>query len=451
MNENLETLFLYEDKRFFLPINYILKLITPILGLNYKILQLDEIKNYNLFRFSLIISYGEKRPKLNIGKHIHIYKSNFFGKNYLKKESLPKLPLKKYNNLPIIYYGERKIKNYIEQYKNLIETNIDIIASIFFMVTRYEEYLQPEIKDRYGRFPVQASIAYKEKFLHRPIVNEYIEFLFFLIQKLIPKIQITKPEFVNFVTHDVDHIFLFKKLPLRSLIGDLVKRKNIKLFFTRFKDFLKSKTDYEKDPYWITFDYFLSKEKKLKKAFYFMTKDTSYNIFDPILLNLIEKIKENEAEIGLHGSFNSFNDKIKLKEEKEILDKILKKKKYGVRQHYLRFDPKTTWQIQNELGFEYDTSCGWSGEVGFRCGTCFPFTTFDLEKNRPLNLKEIPLIIMDGSLEEVSKGNIDKAIELVRYFKNICKKYGGYFTTLWHNSFFYGKEEWKKVYETVIS
>src|ERR1700681_688068 len=50
----------------------------------------------------------------------------------------------------------------------------DIFASVFFLVSRYEEYLsfQP---DKYGRFPHQASLAFKENFLDFPLVNYWLE------------------------------------------------------------------------------------------------------------------------------------------------------------------------------------------------------------------------------------------------------------------------------------
>ena len=50
----------------------------------------------------------------------------------------------------------------------------DIFAAVFFLVSRYEEYFsfQP---DNYGRFPHQASLAFKEKFLDFPLVNYWLE------------------------------------------------------------------------------------------------------------------------------------------------------------------------------------------------------------------------------------------------------------------------------------
>ncbi|MFC2042988.1 DUF7033 domain-containing protein [Chloroflexota bacterium] len=50
--------------------------------------------------------------------------------------------------------------------------NVDIIASAFFMLTRLEEPAS-SIQDDHGRFPASASLAFKQNFLERPIVDEY--------------------------------------------------------------------------------------------------------------------------------------------------------------------------------------------------------------------------------------------------------------------------------------
>jgi len=43
------------------------------------------------------------------------------------------------------------------------------------MLTRYEEVVK-SVKDEHERFPARASLAYREGFLMRPIVNEYLGF-----------------------------------------------------------------------------------------------------------------------------------------------------------------------------------------------------------------------------------------------------------------------------------
>ncbi|HMG67195.1 MAG TPA: hypothetical protein VK588_05890, partial [Chitinophagaceae bacterium] len=50
----------------------------------------------------------------------------------------------------------------------------DIFAAAFFLISRYEEYLlfQP---DKFGRFPFQGSLAFRENFLDSPLINYWLE------------------------------------------------------------------------------------------------------------------------------------------------------------------------------------------------------------------------------------------------------------------------------------
>ena len=76
-----------------------------------------------------------------------------------------------------------------EKDAKFIQTNLDIVSDIFFMLTRYEEAVSTGTirKDIHGRFPATESLAYKRKFLHRPIVNEHIELLWSWIEGLSPR------------------------------------------------------------------------------------------------------------------------------------------------------------------------------------------------------------------------------------------------------------------------
>ena len=46
----------------------------------------------------------------------------------------------------------------------------DIFAASFYLISRYEEYL-PQVKDEFERFPAKESLAYRHKFLHKPVVD----------------------------------------------------------------------------------------------------------------------------------------------------------------------------------------------------------------------------------------------------------------------------------------
>jgi len=46
----------------------------------------------------------------------------------------------------------------------------DIFAATFYLLSRYEEYL-PHVKDVHGRFTAEQSLAFKYRFLEKPLVD----------------------------------------------------------------------------------------------------------------------------------------------------------------------------------------------------------------------------------------------------------------------------------------
>jgi hypothetical protein len=50
----------------------------------------------------------------------------------------------------------------------------DIFAAIFYLLSRYEEYL-PHPLDEYGRFAHTHSLAFREGFLHQPLINSWLQ------------------------------------------------------------------------------------------------------------------------------------------------------------------------------------------------------------------------------------------------------------------------------------
>lgn len=48
-----------------------------------------------------------------------------------------------------------------------------------------------------------------------------------------------------------------------------------------------------------------------------------------------------------------------------------------------------------DAGMSYDSTLGYADRPGFRCGTCFEYTAFDVVSDQPLSLRIRPLIAMD--------------------------------------------------------
>ena len=140
-----------------------------------------------------------------------IIKDAFFSShlknNYLNVNNIPKtVPLFKNKfasseDIHIIFGS-----NDIHYENSILVCRIDILASVFFMLTRWEEMVHP-IRDVHGRFPGEESIAFKNNFLSRPVVNEYAELLWNMLVACGFKGERKKKEFQLFMTHDIDHLF----------------------------------------------------------------------------------------------------------------------------------------------------------------------------------------------------------------------------------------------------
>ncbi|NFT71565.1 hypothetical protein FDF57_10315 [Clostridium botulinum] len=450
----------YNNNDFCKQVEYIFSVIFNILGINIKyIKELQQVKEENV----LNINYSnEVLQRKNV---INIKPSYLFSDKYLTMGSMPKTPLKKYKEFPVIYSYKGDNKGcYVKRDKNCLITNMDIIQSSFFMITRYEEVLLWDRvdKDLYGRFPAKESLAYKEGFLDIPIVNEYIEWLWQWIDSFNlgykRKNIWGKYDFAACLTHDVDMPFKYE-YPLKKDICNLKIQKSILAYRHIFEHTLKN-VEYKKDPFY-TFDYIRNIEKRynFSSSFYFMAGgdskyDNLYKISDYRIIKLINALEDNSCEVGYHYSFNSYNSISKRSKEKELLDKYVRNKDYGGRNHYLRFKVPESWSISEKVGLKYDTTLGYADIVGFRCGICYPYKVFDILENKKLCLWEIPLILMEGSLkgEEYMNLNPAEGAEVAKKFIGTVKRYKGVFTLLWHNSSFdrEGWAGWKKSYECII-
>ena len=152
--------------------------------------------------------------------------------------------------------------------------------------------------------------------------------------------------------------------------------------------------------------------------------------------DLIKKIQKRGHIIGIHPSYNAYNDCEQFKKEKELLENIAEQKIVEGREHYLRFEVPTTWQIWEDNNMEVDSTCGYADKEGFRCGTGDVFSVFNILTREKLKLKERPLIFMDDNHHTYNQLTIEESFDKVKKIINISKQYQSKITLLFHNSIF---------------
>jgi len=432
-------------------------LFGEFLGLDFKIqvnsacenyiIELDN-KNQLIVEDHFFSMYPEEKSYLNI----HNIPDNI---QYLENKFVPE------KNLPVIF-GDSKFEILHDSTRSIsVHCGSDVFASAFFMLTRWEEYVNTS-RDDLDRFPVNESYAQKNKILHRPLVNEYCEFIYNILKFLGLKQDKQTRRFTPVVTHDVDLILKWYSFYnfIRTITGDILKRKNIVVFLKNIVSFILCKLKLKTDPF-NTFDYLmsLSEKKGVKSYFFFMAVDPSktcrnYNINHRFVKLIIKTIKDRNHGIGFHPDKGTCKNMQQWKKEYDRLISSVEMPVYYGRQHYLEFQVPTTWQIWNDAGMQWDSTLSYASEPGFRCGSCYPFSVFNILTREKLKLKEKPLILMDKSLVMYNKDlDINTLSNIAINLINTVKKYNGEFVLLWHNNCFH-VEEWKNfqvLYEEMLN
>jgi hypothetical protein len=336
----------------------------------------------------------------------------------------------------------------------------DIVATTAFMLSRWEE-TAVSAHDEHSRFPATASVAYKQGFLDRPIVDEYALVLREWLKVLLPRWKPKQRSFSVQLSHDVDHVRRFPTLDnaTRSIARDLVKRRSLSMACRTVYDLAAQLLSPEYSSYiqgirWLAN---LSRKNGLgNDIFYFMADGPGpfgggYDPASPLVKKCIEDVRRQGFEIGLHASYNSLGDTETLVREKARLEAITGAPVHTVRQHYLRFRAPDTWRHFERAGFASDSTMAYADHEGFRCGTCHPFRPFDIERNCTLDLQEIPLVTVDGTLHVYRGHTPQEAARRVLELARRCQQVEGTFTMLWHNSSLDGEWlPWASMYQQVV-
>ena len=332
----------------------------------------------------------------------------------------------------------------------------DIFASSFYLISRYEEYL-PHVKDIFGRYTAEQSLAFKHNFLEKPVVDIWAYKFLEILKEKFPEYEFKKREYEYISTIDIDNAFAYKyKSLVRSVGGffnDLFKFKLVETW-SRFAVVCNIKSD----PF-DTFDKILrlKKEYDVKIIFFFLIGD--YTTFDTNVsaskgkFKLLIKEMVDYAKVGLHPSYFTMQDAALLKKEKERLEDITNMPVKRSRQHYLRFSLPETYQNLIDLEVEEDYSMGYASNVGFRAGTCTPFYFYDLDFEIQTPLKVFPFALMDTTLNDYMKLTPKQSLGRIRDLKNEVKAVNGTFITLFHNenlSNYLRWKGWKRLYESML-
>jgi hypothetical protein len=333
----------------------------------------------------------------------------------------------------------------------------DPFAAAFFLVTRYEEYISNS-KDKHDRYYAEESLAYKNNFLHIPVVNYYAGMIKEIIQNIYPSYDFPLITYKFTPTIDIDTAYAYKYKKTYHQVGALIKN-TLNLDFKEIYQRIKVHLGQEIDPYDSYEKQLIIHERfNVKPIYFFLIGDRGP--FDRNLQytnikqkQLIQKIQIDNT-IGLHPSYasNTFPEKIKI--EKRRLEEITGQEVTKSRQHYLKLELPVTYQRLIQENISEDYSMGYASKLGFRASICNPFYFYDLSKEEQTTLLIHPFFAMDTTLKKYLKTKSTDVIKKIKPLFDHVKHTGGEAIIIFHNESIGGKykhwKRWGDIYEKVI-
>jgi peptidoglycan/xylan/chitin deacetylase (PgdA/CDA1 family) len=330
----------------------------------------------------------------------------------------------------------------------------DVIASAFWHLSRWEERTAP--RDRHGRMAAASSLTDPE----RPAVDALLER--FRAATGLGR----RAGFTVVLTHDIDaplrwtgrRSVISAGARLKAAIGH---RHGVELSAeARGLASLPLHALRRRDPNWS-----FARIREIEAAHdarstYFLLAghhhpaDGDRAAYDRVRARLVDVLAAQGDEVGLHPSYTTSDHPARLEDEKRRLESVTGTPLRSVRFHFLRHDTHLSLPQLDRLGFALDSSQGYADRPGMRAGFSFPYRPYDIAAERPLDLIELPLAVMDATLSDqryLGLSAEDGLRRAVAVLERVAAA-GGTVAVLWHNDRFAGPyaRGWDRSYEYLL-
>lgn len=368
-----------------------------------------------------------------------IVPSGFFNEEvYGTASTLPRLPLPTIENIPLLFGSPD-----VTRVGDTLVTRADFIASAFFLISRYEEWMRKDCRDKHGRFPGKESLPARGRFIDRAVIDEYGS----VLRKWLRQAGCNAPEPPEafrriHLTHDVDAPFrcrTWKHVARETLKGNIYHALRWK--YGKLED----------DPLY-TFPWMLKQGENMRKIFgeehcqsivFFRAGGSDardkphYDLNSKDMQQLLKLCRGYEVIIGLHTSYEAGRQPGFILSEKQTLEKASGFAITQNRHHFLTSREPEDMEALEASGLTDDYTMGYADMAGFRLGTSRAVRYINPATRRlSSSLTLHPLTVMDSTLSEPKYMNLDEgqALRYCMHLAGTTRKMNGELTLLWHNT-----------------
>lgn len=309
----------------------------------------------------------------------------------------------------------------------------DIIATTYYLLSRYDEYESTAPLDVHSRFLPENSLLGKNDLLTTPLLDLYTEMIYRLLNRPKPR----RKSHI-YLTHDIDMLTRYRRP--RGFFGGLyrvIKGINPDPLST----ILKSIANRNEDPAY-TFPMLQHIDAELPEAevIYFAKPDNTpiAQLDRPIYSLSSSDFKElANLPIGLHSLYSTCDYPDTLRNQFAAIEQLPNHNTYH-RSHYLRILPPTQMNRYSDAGITDDFTLAYASTPGFRLGTARPTHAIDPSTGTLLPLVLHPLTIMDTTLSDPRYLNLSEqeSFDVTTSLIDTSLKYEGDINLLFHNTSF---------------
>lgn len=168
--------------------------------------------------------------------------------------------------------------------------------------------------------------------------------------------------------------------------------------------------------------------------------DVNYRIEDDRVRDYLRCITDAGFDLCLHGSVRSTENPDWYVGEAALLERRLSRPR-GSRQHFLSFDYDALFSAQERAGIHYDMSMGFPDQIGPRAGFSHPYFPYCVEQDRPYDVLQISLFLMDVTLRGYMGLKLPAAWQAIEHTLDQLGRVGGCASAVWHPIVFGGARD----------
>jgi hypothetical protein len=337
-------------------------------------------------------------------------------------------------------------------YQTNDDIGFDIFSAVFYCISRYEEYAEHE-PDEYGRYAHWNSLAWKEGFLNKPLVDIWLMEFRKILKLKFPPLNIHHPQFAFLPTYDIDIAWSYLHKGFWRNIGAALNKP------ATIGQRLQVLQGRRADPFdcynWL--NQLHQKHQTAPIYFFLVAKergglDKNISPMKKALQQLIREVKQH-ATVGLHPSVHSNTAKECLIKEKTLLEQVTQSAITKSRHHYLQLHIPHSYRELMTAGISNDYTMGYGTVNGFRASTSNSFLWYDLEKEETTPLRIHPFAFMEANNFYELHQSPDEAFTELKQLYNELKAVNGTLVTVFHNHFLGTGEMfsgWKEMYEELV-